>query len=70
MYVFIFCLSVLPEMLNKGEYIIRLKYILSDLEYRRKVKFLTKLLHSGNIVCSLFADSINRELANLAANLT
>jgi len=37
---------------------------------RKKVKFLTKLLHSGNIVCSLFADSINRELANLAANLT
>jgi len=42
----------------------------SDAVCRRKVKFLTKLLHSGNIVCSLFADSINRELANLAANLT
>jgi len=42
----------------------------SDAVCRKKVKFLTKLLHSGNIVCLLFADSINRELANLAANLT
>jgi len=37
----------------------------SDAVCRRKVKFLTKLLHSGNIVCLLFADSINREFANL-----
>jgi len=30
-----------------------------------KVKFLTKLLHSGNIVCTVFTDIINSELASL-----
>jgi len=33
------------------------------------VKFLTKLLHSGNIVCTLFTDIINRELASLDPNV-
>ena len=32
----------------------------SDAIYRREVKFITKLLHSGTIV---FTDIINRELA-------
>jgi len=41
----------------------------SDAVYRRKVKFLTKLLHSGNIVCTLFTDIINRELASLGPNV-
>jgi len=34
----------------------------SDAMYMTKVKFLTKLLHSGNIV---FTDIINRELAKV-----
>jgi len=41
----------------------------SDAKYRRKVKFLTKLLHSGNIVCTVFTDIINRELASLSPNV-
>jgi len=44
----------------------------SDAMYRRKVKFLTKLglLHSGNIVCTLFTDIINRELSSLDPKVT
>jgi len=33
------------------------------------VKFLTKLLHFGNIVCTLFTDIINTELASLGPNV-
>jgi len=32
--------------------------------------FFTKLLHSSNAVCTLFTDSINKELASLVSNLT
>jgi len=42
----------------------------SDAMYRRKVKFLTKLLHSGIIVCTLFTDIINRELSSVGPNVT
>ena len=35
----------------------------------RKVKFLTKLLNSGNIVCRVFTDIINRELDSLVSNV-
>jgi len=41
----------------------------SDAIYRRKLNFLTKLLHSGNIVCTLFTDIINRELASLCSTI-
>ena len=43
--------------------------LVSDDIYRRKVKFLTKLLHSGIIVCTLFTDIINSELASLGPNV-
>ena len=42
----------------------------SDAIYRRKVKFLIKLLHSDNIVCTLFTGIINIKLSSLGPNVT
>ena len=42
----------------------------TDAIYRRKVKFLTNLLQSGNIIYAVFVDIINRQLAALVSNVT
>ena len=42
-----------------------LNFSVSDAVYKRKVKFLTKLLHSDNMTCTEFTDIIYRELASL-----
>ena len=42
----------------------------TDAVYRRKLIILNQLLHSGNVVCTVLVDIINREPANVVSNFT